>query len=336
MITFLRNIFWLPLLFKRLLRSTKLQKRFLKETVFVDIELSKQDNDSTLSEKDFRKIRGYYGFAVPALLGEGFCMLRGRAMSEKERYAITYLGALTGLFDDFFDEKNMSEAHIMDLMNTPEDRLAKNANERLFAKFYRVALQNSPDIQRVKDTALLVFNAQVNSRKQLLSTISNEEIQQITYDKGGLSLLFYRGVFQEDIDDSEKSMLYHLGAIGQLENDIFDIYKDDKNGVHTLATRTKKIKELRQTYTQLMNQTFQLVHQTRFASRNKKEFARFISFIISRGFVALDFLEKNERNTHKTFVLRHYDKKDLICDMGKLSNSLKLIWHYGKTNVKHM
>jgi len=301
----------------------------------VDIELSKKDNDSTLTEKDFRKIRGYYGFAVPALLGEGFCMLRGRPMSEKERYAITYLGALTGLFDDFFDEKNMSEEHIMTLMNTPEDRLANNANERLFAKFYRVALQNSPDIQRVKDTALLVFNAQVNSRKQLLSSTPLEEIQQITYNKGGLSLLFYRGVFEEEVDENEKEMLYHLGAIGQLENDIFDIYKDYKKGVRTLATQTKKIGELRETYTQLMKQTFRLVHQTRFADRNKREFARFISFIISRGFVALDFLEHNEQNTQNTFVLGQYHKKDLICDMGKFSNTLKLIWHYGKTCVVH-
>lgn len=323
----------LPQLFKSLMKSSRVQKQFLKHTIVSDVERSKLNNDNTLSERDYKKITGYYGFAVPALLGEGFCMLRGRSMSTKERYAITYLGALTGLFDDFFDEREISEQHILELINHPDKKNARNSNEKLFVKFYQTGLDHVEDIAQVNRIALKVFGAQILSRKQKLVTTEPDEIKHITMEKGGLSLLFYRGVFEDEIHESEQKMLYYLGGIGQLENDIFDIYKDYQNGIRTLATLTPRIRDLRQTYTELMDETFKLVHQTRFTKRNKKKFARFISLIICRGFVCLDFLEKNENLTNNEFSLHQYDKKDLICDMGKASNTIKLFNYYAKTKI---
>lgn len=327
------NLIYLPQLFMSLWSSMKKQKRFLKTTIILDIERSKLDNDSTLTEKDYSKMTGYYGFAVPALLGEGFCILRGRDMSEKERYGITYLGALTGLFDDFFDDHNLSKEHILEMINNPVEEIARNSNEKLFIKFCQVALENAKDAEKVKSTAYRVYDAQVMSHKQMEKDTSSEEIEQITMDKGGLSLLFYRSVFEDDISENEEEMILCLGGIGQLENDIFDIYKDYQNGVRTLATLTNKINKLRISYKSLMEKTFKLVHQTNFAPKNKRNFLRFISLIICRGFVCLDFLEKNELQTNNTFSLDRYEKKDLICDMGKLSNNIKLLNYYSKTSI---
>ena len=327
------NLIYLPQLFMSLWSSMKKQKRFLKTTIILDIERSKLDNDSTLTEKDYSKMKGYYGFAVPALLGEGFCILRGRDMSEKERYGITYLGALTGLFDDFFDDHNLSKEHILEMINNPVEEIARNSNEKLFIKFCQVALENAKDAEKVKSTAYRVYDAQVMSHKQMEKDTSSEEIEKITMDKGGLSLLFYRSVFEDDISENEEEMILCLGGIGQLENDIFDIYKDYQNGVRILATLTNKINKLRISYTSLMEKTFKLVHQTNFASKNKRKFLRFISLIICRGFVCFDFLEKNELKTNNKFSLDHYEKKDLICDMGKLSNNIKLLNYYSKTSI---
>lgn len=327
------NLIYLPKLFMSLGLSMKNQKQFLKKTIVIDIEKSKIDNDSTLTDKDYRKMTGYYGFAVPALLGEGFCLLRGRKMSAKERYGITYLGALTGLFDDFFDDHDISKEHILDMINNPNEKLAQNSNQKLFIKFCQIALENSEDADQVKSIAFKVYDAQVLSRKQKLGSTTQEEIKKITFDKGGLSLLFYRTIFEDNIQESEVKMIHSLGGIGQLENDIFDIYKDSQHGIRTLATITTKINYLRQTYTSLMEETFELVHQTNYSTSNKKKFLRLISLIICRGFVCLDFLERNEIKTNNEFSLSQYEKKDLICDMGKLSNNIKLLNYYSKTSI---
>jgi hypothetical protein len=327
------NLAYLPKLFISLWRSFERQKQFLKVTLIHDIEQSKREKDNTLTDRDYKKMTGYYGFAVPALLGEGFCMLRGRSMSVKERYAITYMGALTGLFDDFFDEQKISEEHIMEMITKADERIANNSNERLFVKFCQVALKNAEDADLVKKIAVKVFDAQVLSRKQKLPYTELDEIKSITLEKGGLSLLFYRSIFTEPISESEERMLSLLGGIGQLENDIFDIYKDSQQGIRTLATLTNKIDDLRKVYVDMMVQTFEMVRQTPYTRANKNKFLHFISFIISRGLVCLDFLEEKEPQTNHQFVLNQYEKKDLICDMGKVSNTLKLFNHYTKIRV---
>lgn len=331
--TRLENLAYLPKLFTSLWRSFERQKQFLKVTLTHDIEQSKRENDNTLSDRDYKKMTGYYGFAVPALLGEGFCMLRGRSMSAKERLAITYLGALTGLFDDFFDEQKIPEEHIMEMIIHADERLANNSNERLFVKFCQIALENAEDADLVKNVAYKVFDAQVLSRKQKLSSTKPEEVKDITFKKGGLSLLFYRSIFKDQIHENEEKMLCYLGGIGQLENDIFDIYKDSQQGIRTLATLTNKIDDLRKVYVDLMGQTFELVRQTPYSTANKNKFLHFISLIICRGFVCLDFLEENEPRTDHQFIINKYEKKDLICDMGKVSNTVKLFNYYTKTKV---
>jgi len=327
------NLAYLPKLFISLWRSFERQKQFLKVTLIHDIEQSKREKDNTLTDRDYKKMTGYYGFAVPALLGEGFCMLRGRSMSVKERFAITYMGALTGLFDDFFDEQKIPEEHIMEMITMADERIANNSNERLFVKFCQVALKNAEDADLVKKIAVKVFDAQVLSRKQKLPSTELDEIKSITLKKGGLSLLFYRSIFTEPISESEERMLSLLGGIGQLENDIFDIYKDSQQGIRTLATLTNKIDDLRKVYVDMMEQTFEMVRQTPYTRVNKNKFLHFISFIICRGLVCLDFLEEKEPQTNHQFVLNQYEKKDLICDMGKVSNTLKLFNHYTKIRV---
>lgn len=328
------NLIKLPGLLKIMLRSSKAQKQFIKETLVRDIEKSKKENDNSLKDSDFRKITDYYGFAVPAILGEGFCLLRGKSLSERERTALTYLGALTGLFDDFFDKKELAEHYLKNLTDNPESAETGDANERLFVHFAKKALKNTYDPNILKQAAKNVYEAQVLSKKQKEAAPDQEEITDITLQKGGFSILFYRSVFQETVNESEKEMLYLLGGIGQLENDIFDIYKDHVNGIKTLATTATKIDDLRKTYTALVKKIFALVHKTDFPFENKKKFLRFVAIIVARGLVCLDFLEKNEKKTQNTFSLKDYNRQDLVCDMGTLKNNLKLIGHYLKCDIR--
>jgi len=332
--SYIINIIKLPNLYFFLQKSLKHQREIIRKTIAVDIEKIKINKDDSLSDKDFKKINDYYGYAVPAILGEGFCALRGKKMTDKERLALTYLGALTGLFDDFFDEKNTTEEHIEELIYNPNENITQNSHELLFIRFYNKALANSHDTNLLKEKFEEVFKAQVLSKKQNLPKITKKEIDFITLKKGGVSLLFYRSVLIGDITKDEENMIYKLGSLMQLENDIFDIYKDYQNNIKTLPTTETEIKNLIKKYNKAIQNTLLNIKKTGFPTKNKQFFIRFISMILYRGSVCLDCLEKNEKLTSNQFSINEYSRKQLICDMEKTKNILRLINYYAKTNIK--
>jgi len=102
------------------------QKQFI--TKHLEPHLKSIDSQKTdeITHLELKKIRQYYWFAVPAILGEAFYLLREGSMKLNERLALTYLGAATGLYDDFFDDLNTSEAHIRELTINPAESSAQN------------------------------------------------------------------------------------------------------------------------------------------------------------------------------------------------------------------
>lgn len=319
----------MPSLYLFVLACYKRQKQFMKETILLDLEDIKKNNDQSLTEKDFEKITFYYGLAVP-IIGEIFCLLRGTKITHSERKTLTYLGGLTGLFDDFFDESETPETHIKELINDPNIEIARNSHERLFIQFYLKSLEQNHSIS-IKKYFNAGFDAQVQSKKQTDPNLSTEEILRITQQKGGVFILLYRAALEGNIPDFEKDLLFKIGLLGQLENDIFDIYKDHQTGIYTLATTTKSIIALRSRYQSIMNDIFVSIYKTSFPESNKKKFARLFSVIASRGLVCLDQLIKLE--DEELFEISKYTKKQLICNMGKLKNTFKWINYYLNWNI---
>ena len=329
--TYLKNLVELPVLFLIFLRNSSKQKKFLKQTISDAIIESKKQNDGSLDADDYKKIQ-LYGYAVPAMLGEAYCVLRNQKMTKSERLSITFLGSITGLFDDMFDKKVLTEEYIKNMIVKPSFLVGNNSNEKLFLTLYNNALEITQNKAVLIKKALAVFEAQISSRKQKQPEIDLSEIEEITFQKGGSSMLLYRSTLNNKIDDPEKSMIYLLGGIGQLENDIFDIFKDYKEGIKTLATTMHKTSSLREKYLALMADVFNSVEKTNFPTGAKKKFRRIISLVMSRGLVCLDCIEKNEKTTQNQFHLEKYERKDLICDMESLGSFLKLIHYSAKYN----
>ena len=117
MMTYIRNLIVFPFIKARLSSNLRTQKKSILTSLNVDILESKRTNDTSLDETDFRKMKDYYGLAVPVMIGESFTLLREKKMTSKERLALTCLGGLTGLFDDFFDRKDMSVSYIKSVMS---------------------------------------------------------------------------------------------------------------------------------------------------------------------------------------------------------------------------
>ena len=245
-------------------------------------------------------------------------------MTINERKSLTYLGGTTGLFDDFFDQEGTGMSHLKKMLNSPSLEEAKTPSEKLFIQFYLKALEhrNSETIKKYYNEG---FEAQVQSIKQQQPDLTQEEITQITKQKGGIFILLYRSALEAEITEQEKAIIVEIGFLGQLENDIFDIYKDYQAGISTLATTTKSISHLRLTYETSLNTIFELINQLKFPEKNKKKFSRLFSIVASRGLVCLDQLQKLET---ENFEIAAFNREQLICDMGTVKNNLKWLRYY--------
>lgn len=326
MINYSKNLLNLPVLYLGLFRKLRYQRKFIQDTLLKDIQESQSTNDGTLGKQDYMKIRAYYGYAVPVIFGESYSVLRGKSLTGCERIALTYLGGITGLFDDFFDKKDIQERYIFELIENPDTLLGNNSYEKLILRFYRKVLDNITNPGFVKQYFLDVHQAQVESKRQKNIDIPVDELNAITLHKGGVSTLLFRNIFSDNLIEAEKIMFYKLGGLFQLENDIFDVCKDYREGINTVVTTEKRINNLRNKYISLQEEIFQLVQQTGYSSKNKKVFKRIVYLVFCRGLVCLDQLEKDEKLTGNVFNIEKYQRSDLICDMEKPVNRLR--WHH--------
>lgn len=332
MLIYIANIFRSLFLFFTVSRNMKRQKRFVEKHLTSMVQKTKLSNDGSLDNEDYRKIQ-IYATTIPAMLGETFCELRGWQMSDKERLSVTYLASITGLFDDLFDRERLLPDEIKRLLNQPDKANASNNNELLLIELCQAGLANSDKPDLIKEYALKVYEAQLQSKKQSGGELSKEDIRQITFEKGGVSIPLYRCAFEGDISQAEYDMLYHLGSIGQLENDIFDVHKDYSEGIQTLVTTETDISKLREKYQLLITDIFQLIDKTQYQVPQKRRFKRVVALVVGRGLVGLDNLQNLSRKTEGVFLLEKYSRKELICDMESPLNLLKLL-HYAAIYTK--
>lgn len=317
----------LPALISGILGFIAAQQKFMQQKLAPILQDAMKQSDGSLDDADIKKINNYYGLAVPAILGEAFCALRGYPMTADERWASTCQGGMTGLFDDFFDKDYLSDEAVENMISE-KNRSLKKSNQRLFDFFYKNAMEHVPDKNSMQSMLNNVYHAQVGSKKQY-NPISNQELTSLTYDKGGYSVLFYRTAFAPAVTASEHKLIYHLGAMMQLSNDIFDIYKDREAGIRTLVTETKDIGELRKFFSEHLQLYYQDAFNSGFPKKNIRRFLNIISIgVFSRSFVCLGKLEQNQRKTNNEFNVHSYSRSQLICDMDKKSNMLRSAWHH--------
>ncbi len=309
------------------------QNKFIRKNIEPLLTAAGKEADGSLDDNDIKKITGYYGLAVPAVLGEAFCVLRGEPMTGKERLTATCQGAMTGLGDDFFDKQRLSEQGVKDFIENPALFTGKSASEKLFLHFYKTALANAPQPAHMQQQLFKVFHAQLLSKQQDVPGLSNEVIKDITIRKGAESLLYYRTAFEHPMRKGEEKMLYCLGGLMQLSNDIFDVYKDKQNGVSTLITTASKMEDLRSYYSALLQTGTEAAYRSGYNKKRVKRFLGILSIgIFSRCFVCLDQMARNQKRTNGVFEPGAYSRKDLVCDMDTAGNKFRSLRYHMKLN----
>lgn len=319
---YLKNIISLATLIPVIMARIMRQKKFADNLLYPIL----QNYNGALDAEDLHKIK-LYGTTIPALMGDAFCTLRGIPMSLPERTALTYFAVLTGLFDDLFDRTEMTDSQIQTLLETTDNSKTKIPKHKLIVSIYQKGLVNASQPTKAQITALRVFEAQSAARTQKEDATELENLKKICIEKGGSSMLFYRCALSENADTQDEKIVFQLGAAGQMANDIFDIYKDLQENIHTCANKEVSINELKKNFLQQMQIISQLIQKSSFSNKNKKHFAKYCALILSRALVAIDHLQKTTKNTNGQFNPKQNTRTELICDMEKPSNILKML-HY--------
>lgn len=327
---FFSNLLSLPAIILKVVNDVWKQKRFINKSIQPILNDYKTSNDGTLDEEDFKKITSYYGFGVPAVLAESYAALRGKKLTKEERLASTCQGAATGLFDDMFDKKHLPKVRIKALLDHPETIQADNSFEKMFLFFYTEFLKHVTNTSLLQETISNIHASQEDSLEQTNERLAFDTMLHTTFKKGGSSVLFYRALMAPAVSSKEKEALFEMGALMQMGNDIFDVYKDSRDGIKTIMNSNVHIAEVRSIFTRQMDKAFKLFMQTEYTLRRKTKVLRTISFGISRVFVALDQYQKlGEREGD--FEPLKYTRKELICDMEKPLN----LWHSASYYLKY-
>ncbi len=278
----------------------------------------------------FKKIK-YYTTGL-RITNEWFSTLRGYKTSRNEDLAGMFFGGATPVFDAIFDELNLSYKEVIEYLNALDGKTSTDI-QILFKVFFdklHKQLSNKEDFNHYFD---LVKTAQLESTRQTNSSIPVSELRKITFEKGGYSLLLCRSILDNPMKDNEKKAIYHLGALIQLANDLFDIYEDLDKNIITLPIALKDISAMKQEYLDLTNLTISLFKELDYPTKNIYRFLLQMMIIISRGFVCLDHFENLQKQNIVLFPPENLKRKQLICDMEKPYNLLKSIeytirWKY--------
>lgn len=327
----LKNTIKLPLLLFSVLVKLKRQRHYMNAGLEPELADYSRRNDGSLKPDDFYKIRKYYGYAVPAMLGEAFCVLRGYPMTITEREASTSQGVITGIFDDFFDKQQLDFEEINMITNDPESFQPKSLVQEIFVKHWQIVLKKAGNKELLRETRDKILGSQKDSIEQENDSIGFDRIKKVTFDKGGYSVLFYRSAFGHPLAAGEYEAVYHLGALFQLGNDIFDLYFDQQQNIKTLLTSTGSIDKVISIFNELRDKVVRLSYAMDYPSKRIRSYLRHLFPVVSRCEVCLAQLKRME-DYYGRFDPAIMSRQELVCDMEKPSNFWRSVKCYLKTD----
>jgi len=263
---------------------------------------------------------------VHSLLDYSLCGLAGREMTDSELKACVYFCACLPLYDDFFDKSNLSENQIKALMQAPEDFDPETPVQALFIHLLRVVYQNLPDSELFGRYFEQLYYGQEESKKLVDPNLSIEQVEKIAFEKGGYSALLFRSILRHPLIEGEEKALYQLGAVGQVLDDLFDLWDDLDEGINTVVTKFDK------DFTPVFNRYLEEVEKLKasfqaleYTQKNKDKFLRELMLMVNGGTLCgLHYLELQEKNGG-VFDIQKIGREALVCDMEKKSNWWKMI-----------
>lgn len=277
-----------------------------------------------------RKIAVSYGIYTP-MICDAFTLLHGRRTSLAERERFIHYFICSSLFDDFTDYAAFPLEEMHAISFDPEHFAPRNFDESVFRDSH--LLLRSHVRERVVYDALTrrLFQAQWDSKKQASVGLSREALQEITFRKGGLSVLLCSFYLDHSPTPAERDCWYRIGTIIQLTNDLFDIYKDQQENMDTLPVRMTDAHAFREFFEEQISGMQAAMGRLEAPGRRLEAFRLAMAGICAFGLIALDQLEALQGDAASLPPLDALARKQLVIDMEKRGNLvkwLKYTYHY--------
>ncbi|MCX6287221.1 MAG: hypothetical protein NTY96_08905 [Bacteroidetes bacterium] len=318
----------------RLIKAVLFIRRFFKtqrgfNVWFVDafIEPFSRQYNTRLDPAVLHKIKKYYCLGVPVICA-GFAKIYGRELSQAERENATLGGIITPLIDDFTDKKQLSPEQLNKLLSfSAQAELATLEEEivnGILVKLHERVSSKEGTVNAFKRT----LQAQQGSARQTERGLPPSEILKITMDKGARSLILYHYLIAEVPTQQTVDMIYQMGGVLQMAQDIFDVYKDFHEGVNTLANTCGDYREFEEFYLRECRKFCVMARALPYRRADIEFFIVFAANSMARGIVALRRLQRLQWSRGgRVLPFGKIERKELICDMEKPLNFLRMNWH---------
>lgn len=286
-----------------LLKDFYFQKRLSKKLIKT-LPRSAQDS----------KIYHTYAIQIVSCIAILYCEMRGKKISKVEKKTQVYLSFLAALMDIETDQKikNISEVIVFfKSLQLPHSPVLENIC------FIIQQLRKNIDDQPLKE---LIRNSLLFQLESLRQTKSNDiaYIKEITWNKCGYSFLFSRMLLNHKIIANEQAFCFHYGGIGQLGDDILDIYDDKRDGIETIAHMLNN-EELTTFYMNELLCLFDTIRKLGYKTKHIQKAVRKLCIVTAIPLVQIDLLTQQGITTGKIFSIHTVTREHTICDMQKFS-----------------
>jgi hypothetical protein len=275
-------------------------------------------------DRTFKKIIFGYSIQIPAIY-DAFVGLYNRKSTTQECTNLLHYFICSSVFDNFFDRAELTDSEIYAITFDSQNFTPKSFEQRIGLAAHQYTLSKVKEKEEYLSILERAFDAQVASRKQFDKSISNEEIEWITKEKGGcaLQLCCYYLEIQNSIQ--EKKIWYALGEVIQFTNDLYDIYRDIQNGLETIPNRLGNLIDFKKYFINLIDNLKNEIENIPIKSNKKLPLKISLMGIAAFGIIAIEQLEKIADKKGNLPNLKTVSRKQLIVDMEKPSMLLKWV-----------
>ncbi len=276
--------------------------------------LQPENWDDSVGPKERRRMLDYPMQNV-VFFGQVYARLQNRKFQELERARISDFAAFLALYDDLFDETQLSAGQLWALAQDPASFSPRQDKEKVCKEL----LLRTYQALSIKDSFLAYFHrfflAQEASRKQRQTeALTWEAIRKLSFDKGGWAMVLFRFLLDPPPSAEEIAACYDLGSWYQILDDIVDIHKDYREGVQTLITRATSVKSMEEELRLRENLAFSKLRSLPYPPRSIQWALRQFFFIGTTGYVHMKHLAKLERQYPPPFDLSRYQESDIQWD----------------------
>ena len=311
--------------FKNIYSEIQVQKKFNRQFLIPYLNELETKYSGKFKAEQRKKIIEYYGLFITSFLCSSYKKLYGKKLTNDERKRATLFGILTPVGDDLFDIDKLDIEDIKTITYHPQDFTPTTFSSHTAKEIQAFLLNNVPNREEYLKASKNVLDIQIETIKQIDPYITKEELQNITYTKGAVSVIIYHHTLNEPLTDEMREVLFTVGSLFQLGNDIFDLYKDVRDNIYTLVNTCNDYLVFRKNFLEKIREQNNKIMSLPYELRNKKEFCKIINVINARSLVALDKLVKQQKQHSGKINWWQMQRKDMIVDMEKPANVLRWV-----------